>query len=321
MPRRSGRCSASTTVSAAMCSPSVRARRSVLYPLVLLGGALFFALSAPSVLGHDQRPAPRASDTLEEGARSWINYAERLYQLPLGVIGIAMGVALLPNLARRVRAGDEAGGHFTLNRAIELSLALTLPAAAAFLIIPEFLVRGLYERLNFTAADTEMTAMALSVFAAGLPAFVLIKVLQPGFFAREDTRTPMIFSLISVGVNFALAVTLFFGPLGFVGLALATSAAGWSNALMLAVTLRKRGLLPVDARLRRSLPRIVLASALMGAAVWAMVRYQEVWLAPVAGWIGAGWAMVAGLLAVSAVGAVLYAGLLLGLFYERYWSA
>ncbi len=246
--------------------------------------------------------------TLEEGARSWINYAERLYQLPLGVIGIAMGVALLPNLARRVRSGDEAGGHFTLNRAIELSLALTLPAAVAFLVIPEFLVRGLYERLNFTSADTEMTALALAVFAAGLPAFVLIKVLQPGFFAREDTRTPMIFSLISVGVNFLLAVMLFFGPLGFVGLALATSAAGWSNCLMLAITLRRRGLLPLDARLQRSLPRIVLASALMGAAVWAMARYQEVWLAPVAGAIGAGWAMVAGLLAVSLAGAVLYAG-------------
>lgn len=246
--------------------------------------------------------------TLEEGARSWINYAERLYQLPLGVIGIAMGVALLPNLARRVRAGDEQGGHFTMNRAIELSMALTLPAAAAFLIIPEFLVRGLYERLNFTAADSEMTALALMVFAAGLPAFVLIKVLQPGFFAREDTKTPMVFSLVSVGVNFALALTLFFGPLGFVGLAAATSVAGWTNCLLLAFTLKKRGLLHVDGRLARSLPRIVLASALMGAAVWALVATQSAWLAPLAGLIGAGWAMVAGLFAVSLAGAVIYAG-------------
>jgi len=246
--------------------------------------------------------------TLEEGARSWINYAERLYQLPLGMIGIAMGVALLPNLARRVRAGDDAGGHFTLNRAIELSLALTLPAVAAFLFIPEFLVKGLYERLNFTAADTQMTAMVLAVFAAGLPAFVLIKVLQPGFFAREDTRTPMMFSLVSVVLNFVLALTLFFGPLGFVGLAAATSVAGWANCILLALTLRKRGHLPVDPRLVRSAPRIVLASALMGAAVWAMVALQEIWLAPVAGWIGAGWAIVAGLFAVSIAGAVIYAG-------------
>ncbi len=246
--------------------------------------------------------------TLEEGARSWINYSERLYQLPLGVIGIAMGVALLPNLARRVRAGDHEGGHFTMNRAIELSMALTVPAAAAFLIIPEFLVRGLYERMNFTAADTQMTALALAVFAAGLPAFVLIKVLQPGFFAREDTRTPMMFSLVSVVVNFILAMTLFFGPLGFVGLAAATSVAGWANCLLLAVTLRKRGLLQVDKRLARSLPRIVLASALMGLGVWAMVAFQDVWLAPLTALIGAGWAMVVGLLAVSVAGAVIYAG-------------
>lgn len=246
--------------------------------------------------------------TLEEGARSWINYAERLYQLPLGVIGIAMGVALLPNLARLVRAGEEARGHFTMNRAIELSLALTLPAAAAFLIIPEFLVRGLYERLNFTAADTEMTAMALTVFAAGLPAFVLTKVLQPGFFAREDTRTPMTFSLISVGVNFALALALFFGPLGFVGLAAATSVAGWTNCILLAVTLRRRGLLPVDRRLAAALPRLLLASGLMAVAVWGLVATRTVWLTPVAGLLGEGWAMVAGLCAVSAAGAAIYAG-------------
>jgi putative peptidoglycan lipid II flippase len=195
-----------------------------------------------------------------------------------------------------------------MNRAIELSMALTLPAAAAFMIIPEFLVRGLYERMNFTAADTQMTAMALAVFAAGLPAFVLIKVLQPGFFAREDTRTPMMFSLVSVAVNFVLALTLFFGPLGFVGLAAATSVAGWTNCLLLAVTLRKRRLLQVDKRLARSLPRIVLASALMALGVWAMAAFQDVWLAPLAGLIGAGWAMVAGLLAVSAAGAVIYAG-------------
>jgi len=246
--------------------------------------------------------------TLEEGARSWINYAERLYQLPLGVIGIAMGVALLPNLARLVRAGEIERGHFTMNRAIELSLALTLPAAAAFLVIPEFLVRGLYERLNFTAGDTEMTAMALMVFAAGLPAFVLIKVLQPGFFAREDTRTPMTFSLISVGVNFALALALFFGPLGFVGLALATSVAGWTNCVLLAITLRRRGLLPVDPRLASAVPRIVLASALMALAVWALTATQAAWLAPITGMVGAGWAMVAGLFAVSLAGAVIYAG-------------
>lgn len=217
--------------------------------------------------------------TLEEGARSWLNYAERLYQLPLGMIGIAMGIALLPNLTRRVRSGDEAGGHFAMNRAIEVSLALTLPAAFAFLAIPELITAGLYERGQFTAQDTANTAIALAIAGLGLPAFVLVKVLAPGFFSREDTRTPMRFALIAVAVNFVVALTLFFGGLGFIGLAIASSLSGWVNAGLLAVTLRARGLLQIDARLVGAVPRLVLASVIMALAVWVLAAWLP---APVA---------------------------------------
>lgn len=245
--------------------------------------------------------------TLEAGARSWLNYAERLYQLPLGVIGIAMGVALLPNLTRRLRAGDEAGGAFAMNRAIEVSLAFTLPAVAAFLLIPEFLVSGLLERGAFTAADTSATALVLVIFAVGLPAFILVKVLSPGFFAREDTKTPMRFSLAAVAVNFILAVTLFFGGLGYAGLAVATTAAGWLQAGLLASTLARRGDFRMDARLTARLPRIVLASAVMGGSVWALAHWERAWAEPLAALTGPMAAQMIGLLGVIALGGFVYA--------------
>lgn len=245
--------------------------------------------------------------TLEAGARSWLNYAERLYQLPLGVIGIAMGVALLPDLTRRLRAGDAAGGVFAMNRAIEVSLAFTLPAVAAFLLIPEFLVSGLLERGRFTAGDTAATALALVIFAAGLPAFVLVKVLSPGFFAREDTKTPMKFSIAAVVVNFVLAVTLFFGGVGYAGLALATTSAGWLQAGLLALTLSRRGDLKPDARLLGRLPRIALAAAAMGAVVWLLARHESAWSGPVTALAGAVAGQAIGLAGVIALGAAVYA--------------
>lgn len=245
--------------------------------------------------------------TLEEGARSYLTYAERLYQLPLGVIGIAMGLALLPNLARRLRAGDEAGGQFAMNRSIEISLALTLPAVAAMLIIPQFLIGGLFQWGAFTAENTASTARALIAYGAGLPAFILIKVLTPGFFAREDTATPMRYALVSVVVNFGLAVTLFFGGLGFVGLAIATSVAAWINVALLARTLLARGLWRLDARLAQRLPRQVLAAAIMGGAVWAMAGPGADWVTGLVPALGAYPAKLIVLASVVALGALVYA--------------
>ncbi|WP_429912780.1 murein biosynthesis integral membrane protein MurJ [Glycocaulis sp.] len=241
--------------------------------------------------------------TLEEGARSWLNYAERLYQLPLGMIGIAMGIALLPNLTRRFRSGDEKGGHFAMNRAIEIALALTLPASFAFLAIPELITAGLYQRGEFTRLDTSNTAIVLAIAGLGLPAFVLVKVLAPGFFAREDTRTPMRFALAAVAVNFVLALTLFFGGLGFIGLAIASSLAGWVNAGLLAITLRARGLLHIDKRLMTAMPRLLLASLIMAGTVWLLSGLVPGLVAAALPMLGLSWQTLISL------GLVVFAGL------------
>ena len=210
--------------------------------------------------------------TLQSSGASWLNYADRLYQLPLGMIGIAMGVALLPALSRRLRSGDEQGAKTSLNRAMEIAAFLTLPAAVALAAMPEFLVGGLFERGAFDAQDTQATGMALRMFAFGLPAFVLIKVLTPAFFARENTKTPMIYAGISAVINLVLGYFLFL-KVGFWGLALATSFAGWVNVFFLTRTLlRTRNFAP-DKRLLSRLPRIALASLGMGIAIWYLARY------------------------------------------------
>ena len=139
--------------------------------------------------------------SLQPGAVSWLYYADRLYQLPLGIVGIAIGIVLLPDLARALRAGREDDANHAQNRSFEFAAALTLPAAVALFVIPGPIITVLFERGAFTAADTAATAPALAAYAAGLPAFVAIKVLQPAYFAREDTRTPMWYGGISMVVN------------------------------------------------------------------------------------------------------------------------
>jgi len=185
------------------------------------------------------------------------------------MIGIAMGVALLPALSRRLRAGDQTGARTTLNRAIEIAAFLTLPAAFALAVIPQFLIGGLFERGAFTAETTEQVALALRMFAYGLPAFVMLKILTPAFFAREDTKTPMIFAGVSALINVTLGVYLFF-TIGFYGLALATSVAAWVNVVCLAWLLIKDESFTPDTRLLSRVPRIALASAAMAVALIAI---------------------------------------------------
>jgi putative peptidoglycan lipid II flippase len=203
-----------------------------------------------------------------EGAISWLVYADRLYQLPLGVVGIAIGTVLLPDLSRRLRAGDAIGGRDSLNRGAEFALALTLPAAVALIAIALPLVQVLYQRGAFTAADSAATALVLAIYGAGLPAFVLHKVLQPLFYAREDTKRPFRYAVMSMVLNAAIAVGLM--PLiGFAAAALATTLAGWIMALQLWLGSRQMGdEARLDARLRQRLPRIVIASLVMGAVLW-----------------------------------------------------
>ncbi|MCB1471965.1 MAG: murein biosynthesis integral membrane protein MurJ [Rhodobiaceae bacterium] len=205
--------------------------------------------------------------SLAAGSVSYLYYADRVYQLPLGIVGIAIGVVLLPDLARRLRGGDEEAASGQQNRAIEFAMVLTLPAAAALFVVSGPIIAGLFERGAFTGADTARTAPALAAFALGLPGFVLIKVFSPGFFAREDTRTPMWFAAINAGINIVLSLALF--PfLQHVGIAIATTLGGTVNAALLGMTLyRRRHFLP-DERLRRRLTR---AAAAAGAMVLALV--------------------------------------------------
>lgn len=205
--------------------------------------------------------------SLQAGAVSWLYYADRIYQLPLAVIGIAIGIVLLPELSRRLRAGDLGGASWSQNRAIEFSMLLTVPAAIGAGVLAADIIRVLFERGAFTSADTEATSLALIIYAAGLPAFVLIKVFQPGFFAREDTKTPLRFAAISIAVNIATSIVLFI-PFGFAGIATGTTLAAWVNAGQLATRLYKRGEFAPDQQLVRRLPLTLMAAIGMGAALW-----------------------------------------------------
>ncbi|MEL6585745.1 MAG: murein biosynthesis integral membrane protein MurJ [Pseudomonadota bacterium] len=205
-----------------------------------------------------------------EGAVAWLNYADRLYQLPLGVVGIAIGVVLLPDLSRRVRSDDLAGQRAAYSRATEFSLLLTVPSAVALLVVPVPLVSVLFERGAFGPDDTAATAIALMIYALGLPAFVLQKVLQPLYFAREDTRTPLRYALVSLVVNAVVAIGLA-TFLGFTAAALGTSLAAWAMVALLWRGVRSMGDVGrVDVRARQRVWRILLSAVLMGVVLWAV---------------------------------------------------
>lgn len=207
------------------------------------------------------------ASTVANGAVSYLNYADRVNQLPLGVVGIAIGTALLPLLSRQLRAGEMEAARESQNRAMEFALLLTLPAAAALMVLAGPVIRVLFQRGSFGPAETAATAAALMAFAVGLPAYVLVKVLAPAFFAREDTRTPVKVAGATMALNIALNLALI-GPLGHVGMALSTALAAWFNVAALAVILRRRDFFHMDARLCRKLPRMVAAVAVMAAALW-----------------------------------------------------
>jgi putative peptidoglycan lipid II flippase len=204
---------------------------------------------------------------LPPGAVSYLYYADRVNQLPLGVIGIAVGTALLPLMSRQLRAGQVAHAMHNQNRAIELALLLTVPAAVALMVLCVPIVSVLFERGAFDAEASRATSAALAAYALGLPAYVLIKVLTPGFFAREDTRTPVKIAIVCLISNVVIALALIWS-LAHVGIALATAISAWLNAGLLACGLRRDGLLQPDAQLKRRLPRILGASLAMALALW-----------------------------------------------------
>jgi putative peptidoglycan lipid II flippase len=245
----------------------IRQLLKLILPAALGAGAVQVNLAVSTAL---------AGGLLDPGSISYIYYADRLNQLPLGLIGIGLGTILLPTISRQLSQDRGAEAMLTQNRGIELALFLTLPATVAFIFASEPIIRGLFQHGRFTDIDSIRCSWALSAFSLGLPSYVLVKVLTPGYYARHDTKTPVRYAIQSVGINLVGNILLIplFGRYGFghVGPPLATAIASTVNVWMLYRTLRKRGHFEADARLRRRVPRLVIASLLMGAALF--------WVAP-----------------------------------------
>jgi putative peptidoglycan lipid II flippase len=215
----------------------------------------------------------------KEGAIAALQYADRIYQLPLGVVGVAVGVVLLPELARALKGGHAREAANIQNRSIEFVLFLTLPAAAGLWILSDAIIRVLYERGAFAAENTAVVASILAIYGLGLPGFVLIKALQPGFYAREDTRTPMRFTMVSVVINSGLAISLF--PLiAERGIATAEASAGWVNTVLLFSTLVWRGDLVWEWALAKRTALLLVATGIMAGALLYALPYAQPWLVP-----------------------------------------
>ncbi|HUF61704.1 MAG TPA: murein biosynthesis integral membrane protein MurJ [Verrucomicrobiales bacterium] len=249
--------------------------------------------------------------SFQQGAVTYLYYSDRVYQLPLGMIGIAFGVVLLPDITRKLRSGRDAAALASLNRGIEFSLLLTLPAAVALSTVALPIISVLFEGGRFSRDASVATAQALAGFAIGLPGYVLVKVLQPGYFARENTATPMLIAAVTVAVNIACSVFLFWilrdAGLGHLGIAIGTSTAAWVNVALLYFGLRRSGFFQADHRLRNRLWRIALASLLMGAALSAFWFLTRAWLD------GPAWQRLLQLGLLLAIGICGYAALALGL--------
>ncbi|WP_411847455.1 murein biosynthesis integral membrane protein MurJ [Roseibacillus persicicus] len=212
--------------------------------------------------------------SFQPGAVSYLYYSDRVYQLPLGMIGIALGVVLLPEVTRQLRGGMERQAGKTITRGIELGMLLTLPAAMAMIVVPTELIAGLFQRGEFVRADAVQTGYALAAFGVGLPGYVLIKVLQPGYFAKGDTKNPMRMAVIMVAVNIVVSLLLF--PwIGHVGLAVATSVAAWVNVFMLWRGLK--GFVTLTEATVFKLGRMVLASLLMGVVLYFAAKGLGPW--------------------------------------------
>ena len=208
-------------------------------------------------------------------AVGWLYAADRLYQLPLGVVGIAIGVVLLPDLSRRLAADDHSGARHAFSRAGEISLALTIPSAVALVVIPLPLVAVLFQRGALTASDSAAIASAVAIYGLGLPAFVLQKILQPQFFARGDTKSPFRYALVAMVINAVLAAGLI--PwLGWLAPAWATTIAAWAMAALLARGTRPFGdTASFDTRFRSRIWRIVIAALIMGAALFVIAYFLD----------------------------------------------
>jgi putative peptidoglycan lipid II flippase len=279
----------------------------------------FFAALGPAVIGSGGVQLALFADTiiasfLPAGAISALYYADRLNQLPIGVIGIAVGTVLLPDMARRIAAGDEAGARHAQSRAIELALLLSVPCLVAFLVIPDLILRALFARGAFTAANAAAAGATLAAYALGLVPFVLIRSVVATFFARGDTATPVKAALIAVPVNIAFKILLM-GPLAQVGLARATPNGAGVNVGRVRGVAARAGHLRRDDDLMRAVGKLAVAGLALGLV---LVFAQRPVLDLFAEW--GRWRDLLALLVLAAIGGAVYVGLVLALF-GRQWLA
>jgi putative peptidoglycan lipid II flippase len=279
----------------------------------------FFKALVPATIGSAGVQLALFADTiiatfLPVGALSALYYADRLNQLPIGVIGIAVGTVLLPEMASRIAAGDETGARHAQNRAIELTLLLSIPCLVAFLLIPELIMRALFLRGAFTAADAAAAGRTLAAYALGLFPFVLIRSVTATFLARGDTATPVKASLTAVAVNVACKIALM-GSLAQVGLALATSIGAWLNLVLVMWFASRQGFLTFERGLRGAVARLAVAGIALALVLWLAA-------APVAALFASRSSLrdESTLAVLAVIGGVVYCGVVLALFGKQ-WIA
>jgi len=233
----------------------------------------FLKALGPAIIGAGGVQLALFADTLiasflPTGALSALYYADRINQLPIGVVGIAVGTVLLPEMSRRLAAGDEKGAASAQARGIQLALLLTIPCAAAAMTIPDLIMRALFARGAFTAADAAAAGATLAAYSIGLLPFVLLRSFTAPFYARGDTATPVKAALLAAAINIALKVVLM-GPLAQVGLALATSVGAWINLSLLAIFARRQGFAVSGAAIGRPVAKLIAAGVVLAAALLA----------------------------------------------------
>lgn len=280
----------------------------IVLPVLSKGVTRMLAIAVPgAIAGGALQVSSLVTQALsgsDEGARSVLYNSDRLYQLPLGLIGVAVGLALVPSLSRHFAENDHAGAARTMDDGIGLSMAFTLPAAVALLIMPFFIIDATVTRGAFTSADAQRTAEVLRQFAWGVPAFVLAKVFTPPFFARQKSTRPMQFSLVSVGITVIVGASLWYwlptvGVDGAIGLGIATSAGAWVNVFLLASALSREGAYKMGGAVWSRMTRLVVASALMGIFA-GVCAWQYELLSTIL------WKKEVAVLAVIVVGVVIY---------------
>jgi putative peptidoglycan lipid II flippase len=282
----------------------------------------FFKALGPATVGSAGVQLALFADTiiasfLAAGALSALYYADRLYQLPGGVIGIAVGTVLLPEMARRIAANDVEGARLAQERAVEFTLLLAIPCVAAFLIVPDLIMRALFMRGKFTAEDAQAASWTLSAYTIGLIPFVLMRSVVSSFLARGDTTTPVKAALAAAGVNIAFKLAfLNFTALAQVGLALATSIGAWINFGLIVWFGLRAGFISFDAEFKRSVGKLIAAGLLLTVALW------------IAQWpvlaISAGLPHIhnaAALLMLALIGTLVYGAAIIGLLGKRWLAA